>query len=81
MAMNKVKSPLVKILRKAGYSVKEAMNITLDAQYNFHNTSSRSRKLFNQLAKDGRVGAMFFWSNTSEGISYWSDIQDTIDNS
>lgn len=33
--MNKVKSPFVKVLRKAGFSTKEAMDITLDAQFNF----------------------------------------------
>lgn len=81
MAMNKVKSPLVKVLRKAGYSVKEAMNITLDAQYYFHNTRSCSSRHFNFLAKNGRVGGMFQWDKTSEGINYWFDVQYRIDNS
>lgn len=81
MAMNKVKSPLVKVLRKAGYSVKEAMNITLDAQYNFHNTRSSSSKHFNRLAKYGRIDGMFQWDKTSEGLRYWSDVQCAINNS
>ncbi|AID17651.1 hypothetical protein ECBP5_0059 [Escherichia phage ECBP5] len=81
MAMNKVKSPFVKILRKAGYSVKEAMNITLDAQYNFHNTRRCSSKHFNHLAKNGRVGCMFQWDNTPEGVQYWNYVQSALNNS
>ncbi|QJD54763.1 hypothetical protein PssvBMR4_gp65 [Pseudomonas phage MR4] len=78
MAMNKVKSPLVKVLRKAGYSVKEAMNITLDAQYNFHNIRRSSRKNFNHLAGSGRVSGMFQWDATPEGVNHWFDIQYSI---
>lgn len=80
MAMNKVKSPFVKVLRKAGYSVKEAMNITLDAQYNFHNTRRSSRKCFNHLATRGRVGGMFRWDATPEGLYYWNDVQYALNN-
>lgn len=75
MTMNKVKSPLVKILRKAGYSVKEAMNITLDAQYNFHNQRCCTRKHFNCLAIERSISAMFTWVDTREGRDYWHKIQ------
>lgn len=75
MTMNKVKSPLVKVLRKAGYSVKEAMNITLDAQYNYANESPYSSKNFNKLAKEGRIGGMFNWRQTTEGLKYWHAVQ------
>lgn len=72
--MNKVKSPLVKVLRKAGYSVKEAMNITLDAQYNFHNSRECSRKHFNHLASECWISGMFDWVGTPEGYNHWSEI-------
>lgn len=75
MAMNKVKSPLVKVLRKAGYSVKEAMNITLDAQYNYGKGWPDSSKSFNRLAREGRIAAMFYWSQTSEGLKHWQKVQ------
>ena len=78
--MNKVKSPLVKVLRKAGYSVIDAMNITMDAQYNFRNTRSCSIKEFNWLASQGRIGGMFHWDKTPEGLNYWFDVQCTINN-
>lgn len=78
--MNKVKSPLVKVLRKAGYSVKDAMNITIDAQYNFHNTRSSSRNHFNWLASQGRIGSMFQWDKTTEGLYYWFDVQEAVNN-
>lgn len=81
MAMNKVKSPLVKVLRKAGYSVKEAMNITLDAQYNYFNQRTDSRRNFNKLAVDGKLICMFSWCETKEGLSYWIDVQCAINNS
>lgn len=81
MAMNKVKSPLVKVLRKAGYTVKEAMNITLDAQYNYFNQRTDSIRNFNWLAGRGCVICMFDWGETKEGLSYWTDIQCAINNS
>lgn len=78
--MNKVKSTLVKVLRKAGYSVKDAMNITMDAQYNFHNARSCSRNHFNRLASQGRIGGMFQWDKTTEGLNFWSDVQEAVNN-
>lgn len=73
--MNKVKSPFVKVLRKAGYSNKEAMNITLDAQYSyFHQAVGGTIRGFNQLAVACAVAAMFDWSRTDKGYSYWSEI-------
>lgn len=81
MAINKVKSPFVKVLRKVGYSVKEAMNITLCAQYNFYNNRAWSSKRFNHLAIRGQVGCMFQWDATPEGLQYWYGVQCAIDNS
>lgn len=75
MAMNKVKSPLVKVLRKAGYSVKDAMNITLDAQHNYHSQRTSSRYNFNNLAFRGEIVGMFKWADTPEGHGFWLDVQ------
>lgn len=74
--MNKVKSPFVKVLRKAGFSTKEAMNITLDAQFNYHQQHNYifDRTLFNRMAVSGAVAAMFDWSCTDEGHTYWDSI-------
>lgn len=76
MAMNKVKSPLVKVLRKAGYSVKDAMNITLGAQHNYHSQmASFSRNNFNNLAFRGEISGMFKWIDTPEGREFWLYVQ------
>lgn len=72
--MNKIKSPLVKVLRKAGYSTKEAMNITYDAMYAYGNQKGWNSKAFNNLAGRGCIGAMFDFVKTSEGIRYWGSI-------
>ena len=76
--MYKIKSPLVKVLRKAGYSTKEAMNITHDALYAYLNQREEGLQYFNCLASRGGIIFMFDWSVTDEGHNHWSAIHDRL---
>lgn len=76
--MNKVKSPMVKVLRKAGYSVKDAINITMDAQFNYQNQRADSMQNFNQLAIVGGVIGMFSFIESPEGYNFWADVAERI---
>ncbi|QHJ80751.1 MAG: hypothetical protein [Bacteriophage sp.] len=72
--MNKIKSPMVKVLRKAGYSTKEAMNITHNAIYAYQQQRERDSIHFNHLAVNGGLDMMFDWSLTDEGHYYWDNL-------
>lgn len=74
MIMNKVKSPFVKVLRKAGYSTKEAMNITHNALYAYQQQREWDSVNFNHLAVNGGLIYMFDWSVTEEGFNYWDNL-------
>lgn len=76
--MNKVKSPFVKVLRKAGFSTKEAMNLTLDAQFNFLQQRQGGLRKFNHLAVNKRLTYMFSWSSTPQGHRYWWVVEDKL---
>lgn len=72
--MNKFKSPMVKALRKAGYSNKDAMNIALDIEYNTANQNPWYAKLRNHIFHKHGLDAMFVWSYTAEGFGFWSEV-------
>lgn len=72
--MNKIKHPLVKKLRKAGYSTKEAMSITKVALDNL-NVSKMSLR-FVRCTTD--ISAWFPWSNSPEGRDYWLTIHNKL---
>lgn len=77
--MNKIKSPFVKMLRKAGYSTKEAMNITFDAQYYTLNQGGAVDLLgFNRLTQRGLLDGLFSWTLTEEGFDYWDSIYKSL---
>lgn len=76
--MNKVKSPFVKVLRKAGFSTKEAMNITLDAQFNYSQQREVGLSHFSELAAHKAVSSMFQWDATNQGHSYWANLEDVL---
>lgn len=72
--MNKFKSPMVKALRKVGYSTKEAMNIALDIEYNTANQRNISAKQRNHLFHRRTIGIMFVWEETEEGFDFWYEV-------
>lgn len=76
--MNKVKSPFVKVLRKAGFSTKEAMDITLDAQFNFLQQKQGGMRTFNDLAVKKWLSCMFSWNSTPQGHRHWWIIEDKL---
>lgn len=76
--MNKVKSPFVKVLRKAGFSTKEAMDITLDAQFNFSQQHQGGIRKFNSLAVNRELTCMFSWGGTPQGHRYWWQVEDKL---
>lgn len=76
--MNKVKSPFVKTLRKAGFSTKEAMCITLDAQFNFLQQQQGGLRRFNHLAVNKKLIEMFSWNSAPEGHRYWWIVEDKL---
>ena len=76
--MNKVKSPFVKVLRKAGFSTKEAMILTLDAQFNFLQQKKVGLHKFNHLAVNKRLIDMFRWDSTPQCHRYWWVVEDKL---
>lgn len=76
--MNKVKSPFAKVLRKAGFSTKEAMDITLDAQFNFLQQDQGNMRDFSYLAVNKKLTCMFSWTRTPQGHRHWWEIEDKL---
>lgn len=78
--MNKIKSPLVKRLRKAGYSCKQAMRLTNQIYWN-HKSSQLGVGLgfINKWPiAQGRIYALFVWEYTEEGHIFWSGVNDQL---
>lgn len=71
----KCKHPLVKRLRKAGMSTKEAVRVASAASNNYR-LQRPDESLINLNYNPLGFGGMFYFDTTPEGHDYWQAIDD-----